>query len=160
MRIVGALALLALMISCSGSSETDEAEQRTFTEEYFPQFPGLHFRNVALGTTDFVAKTTLEKEGYREKSGHTLHFENTNDQTEVVFPDDDLLYSFKVFFFAEEHLAKAEEIKSLFDQYAVEAHTSDSFSVWSFDTIAIQFKITLFEQPELLRLHYELKSAP
>lgn len=152
---------LIILIAFACGSEPSHSEETIegIEGKYFPGFPGTHFQHVVLGSSLFVAKTTLEEKGYHPKDDQSNHYVNEQHETEVILPDSDLLYNFKVFFFAEEDINNVSEFKELFSTNAVEEHASEEFSIYKFNSISQEFSITLFQQADFIRLNYELKSG-
>ena len=148
-------------VACSGDSSDESVEKDTIANQYFKGFPGMHFQEtIILSSTYTVVGKRLGEQGYEQKEEQTLHFVNNELQTEVILGEDDLIWDFKVFFFSEKDLERAIEFRDFFSKNAAEEFPSNDFCVYTFEYFAQVFSVTLFEQPDFIRLHYELKSAP
>lgn len=156
------LALIPFLIfSCAGNDHSDsENEIETIGDKYFPQFPSKQFHDVIFGRSFTEAESALKDHGYSSKDEQPNHFVNDNLQTEVILCENDLLQEFKVFFFNQEDLKSADEFRALFSKHANEEFPSPEFCVYNFNYLSKAFSVTLFEQPDFIRLNFELKSAP
>ena len=148
-----------LMIACSSGSVEEREDELTGIAVFFPKFPEKHYKSLTLGDSIQKIEYHLGDEGYEEQVDNPFHYKNNNWQTEVILPDTDIIFEFKVFIYNEKYLTKANEFEEFFEQRAIESSFGEAFSVFSFVSKKRDFQVTLFEQPEFIRLHYELKSS-
>lgn len=152
--------LAVILFGCGDENSNSENTERVLLADiYFPNFPKAHFQGLILGSQYTAATKTLEDQGYSQKENQQTHYVNDELQIEVILIQNSLLQSFKVFFFNEEDLVRIDEFRNFFGQIAMEEFPSRDFCVYNFKNSTQEFSVTMFIQPDFIRLHYELQSS-
>ena len=159
MRIFSYCLLGLVLIACSPSKEENEASELTGVATFFPDFPKKQYKSLVLGDSIQKIEVLLAESGYEEQKNNQRHWKNESWQTEVILPESDIMYEFKVFIYDEKLIGQGEEFKSFFEQRSSQASSGREFSVFYFTSSKASFNVTLFEQPKFIRLQYELKSS-
>lgn len=144
--------------ACTSTPTVEESAEQNEIDIFFPDFPECQYKTLALGDSVQVLIEHLRKEGYLEFNHQRGHWKNEKSETEVILPDAPVAYEFKVFFYSIRDINKSEKFKHFFEDRATESHFGNEFSVYKVSGSSKEFNVTLFEQPEFLRLNFELKS--
>ena len=131
----------------------------TRIDSLFPHFPSQQFISIELGDELELFQEKLNTEGFKLKAEQSNHYINKELEAELVLPELGGSDQFKVFLFAEQDLEASEDIKDFFSKSAVAKNVSNDFSIFEFETQTKDFSITLFQQSDFLRLHFELKTT-
>lgn len=159
-----------ILYSCSGNDavenqpNTDQLPQDK-TESPFPDFsnfPRDQFKTICLGETNDNLKIKIGNmpvEVIAEEEVSYFHF--PADSTELILPGDQTLTEFKIFLKSRAYLQSSLQFKEFLGETAHEIVTDDQFPVYHYKTDKIDFKLTYFEQPTFIRMHFILvKSHP
>jgi hypothetical protein len=161
MRVSRLFVLLFALSSCMGDHIEDAAPADKSTEvyRYFPYFPDQHFDVIKLGETTAEVESKLRNNGYKAKLNQPGQFKNEAKQIEVILPEAPTIQSFRVFLYRENDIADYDDFVDYFSKSSATKSISNEFSVFDFETLEQDFTISIFKQPDFLRLNYELNTS-
>ena len=153
--------VVILFTSCIDTSDepAEPADGSNKVDRFFPRFPDQQFEFICLGDETKKVIEDLNKNGYELKADQQNQFRNDARQIEIILPQADIVYSFRVFLFKKYDISCYEQFLIFFTRWAKSKSISDEFSVFDFETEEQDFSITIFHQPDFIRLNYELKIA-
>ncbi|MEZ4922385.1 MAG: hypothetical protein R2780_04370 [Crocinitomicaceae bacterium] len=160
MHKIGLLAIILFLTSCEFGEEKKAvpADGTSKVDRFFPRFPDQQFEFICLGDETSVIIEKLEKEGYELKPDHQNQFRNELKEIEVIIPETNAVNSFRVFLYNKYDITCYEEFVTFFSSRSKTKNLSNEFSVFEFETEEMEFTITIFQQPDFIRLNYELKT--
>lgn len=149
------------MLSCN-DNENDEttSDNPVQTTVIFPDladFPQQQFKTVELNTDRLAIIDRLKQmpvELIAEEE--VAHFYFPADSTEIILPNATVINEFKVVLRSSLYLNETSELNGLFKENSTETRSDSTFSIYSYSTQRYDFKVSVFTQPQFIRLHYQL----
>ncbi|MFT5819571.1 MAG: hypothetical protein ACI8ZM_000796 [Crocinitomix sp.] len=153
------------LFSCSESNPSDNQNNSLIETEgvashlyaAFDDFPTKQFKTLCLGES----KENLEKqianmpvEVMAEEEATYFYF--PADSSEMILPMETALNEFKVFLKGRTYLDNPGKFQTFLSDKTTELALDEDFPVYYYKTEKIDFKITYFEQPNFIRLHFIL----
>lgn len=137
--------------SCNSNQSTPKNLDPSFAPfPVFSDFPTTQFDQFQLEADLNTVNTT--KYVLISNEDHA-HYINLKDSTEIVLPQNNLTY-FTVFLRSHRYLEKHQELIDFFALNAKKYIQNNSFHSFDFATSKIDFKLTLFERTNFIRLHF------
>ncbi|NOQ75825.1 MAG: hypothetical protein GQ574_27720 [Crocinitomix sp.] len=123
----------------------------------FEFFPDSQFKSICLGESkenleNRIANMPVEMMAEEEVS----YFYFPADSVEMILPMDPVLNEFKVFLKGSSYLENSAEFRIFLGESAKESAFDEDFPVYYYETEELAYKLTYFEQPEFIRLHFIL----
>ena len=154
--IVVFVSVLALSFSSCGNPEFEDNEEKSSLFPAFDDFPDSLFYGVNFGQTIEEIENELIPVGYQIKdSSGSMYFYNDKDSTEFILPDKSTLSSFKIFLRSTHYLSHTKELLECFRTSSASSDLSDEFSVFQYESVGVDFKLSVFSQRDYLRLSFE-----
>ena len=153
-----AISILLLVVMCacgsSGSTEVSEAVDDPFY--MFDDFPdslflGLYFDQPIEDSRKNLAQNNFE---LIDSSGSWRYW-NQLDSNEVILPATESLHSFKLMMKSSEIIESIDLLHDLFKRNASSVERSTDFSIYNYEQKTSTFKLSVFEQKDLIRLNFE-----
>lgn len=155
MRYILVILLLAVLCSCGRQSftVTEAWDDPLYVFDDFPDslFLGLYFDQK---TED--ARLNMEQNNFEliDSSGAWRYW-NQEDSNEVILPATEHLHSFKLMMKSSEIFKSLELLHLLLERGSKTAQRNTGFSIYTYDQKASSFKVSVFEQKDLIRLSFE-----
>ena len=105
------------------------------------------------------SKNYLDEKGFELTQEESLRFNHTQEEVEVIIQDGPMLYAMKVFIYNPTDIKESERLNQLFLDHALENSSNSEFSYYLFHGNDKEFSLTMFTQPDFIRLEYELESS-
>ena len=127
--------------------------ENPYTE--FSNFPQDQFKTICLGETNDNLKVKIGNMPVEIiAQEEVFYFPFPADATELILPGDPTLTEFKVFLKSRTYLQNTIQFQDFLGETAKDIATDDMFPVYYYETEKVDFKLTYFEQPEFIRLHF------
>jgi hypothetical protein len=152
-----------VLFACSDNSKADVQENNTSLAEEntvhpypaFLNFPEKQFKSIYLGETCDQLENEIAKlpvEVIAEEEDNYFYF--PADSTELIVPNTIVLNEFKVFLRSRNYLDNYSEFDRFLADLATDEAVDDTFTVYYYETAKADFKLTLFSQPNSIRIHF------
>lgn len=160
--------LLILFLSCIGfvacTRNNQESQNVLDLQEdplgAFNDFPDSLYHGIYFGITTEETTNWLDDHNFRLLDSSGLwRYVNDIDSTEFLVPFTPELRSFKIILNGSDYLKGVNDLTALFQAKAVSADFSSEFDIYEFVTGKNEFKLSVFKQPEYIRLNFELKMS-
>ncbi|MBK9190612.1 MAG: hypothetical protein IPM77_03410 [Crocinitomicaceae bacterium] len=159
-RIVAIAVLFSAFVSCTSDEQSSELKTDSSKDplEAFNDFPDSLFHGIYFGQTTEETTRWLDNHHFRLLDSSGLwRYINDVDSTEFLVPLTPELRSFKIILNGYDYLNGVNGLKALFQAESVSADFSSEFDIYEFVTGKNEFKLSVFKQPEYIRLNFELK---
>lgn len=151
--------LLALVACQSEHANEPSAEEEVGILRFFEKFPEIQFMEIRLGESTHGMSEHLTKKGFEKKEDVSVWLLNEKEGVEIIMPNEEKINSMKVFINNENDIQESKRLVDFLRQKATSSKVSADFSFFEFENSNQYFSLTLFEQPEFIRLSYQLKTA-
>jgi hypothetical protein len=153
-----AISILLFVIMCacgsSGSTEVSEAiDDPFYMFDDFPDslFLGLYFAQPIEDSRKNLAQNKFE---LIDSSGAWRYW-NQEDSNEVILSATEHLHAFKLIMKSSEILRSMDLLHDRFKRNATSVERSTDFSIYNYEQKTSTFKLSVFEQADLIRLNFE-----
>lgn len=149
--------LLIVMMWACGSSNSSKISKLIDDPLYmFDDFPdslflGLYFEQGIEDSRKNLAQNKFE---LIDSSGSWRYW-NQQDSNEVILPATESLHCFKLIMKSSEIIETIDLLHDLFKRNASSAQRSTDFSIYNYERKTSSFKLSVFEQKDLIRLNFE-----
>ena len=150
---------LLFLFSCAGGDPNDAPKGDPGIMRFFEKFPRSQFMDLQLGSPIEEAKGYLAENGFELTEEESLRYKHEQEEIEVIIPDGQNIYSMKVFIYNPTDIKEADKLDRLFLDNASENSSNPEFSYYLFHGNNNEYSLTMFTQPDFIRLEYELKSS-
>ena len=157
--------ICCFIFSCSENTVTNNLENSSIETEDkvehlyrdFKHFPDFQFKKISLGETlenleNKMANMPVEMMAEEEVS----YFYFPADSIELILPLDPVLNEFKVFLKGSTYLENRTEFREFLGETATESALDEDFPVYYYESEKLAYKVTYFERPKFIRLHFIL----
>ena len=156
--------LLALVVqspSCSdqAANNTTTTTSREVRFPAFTNFPEKQFEDLSLGMETDRFKQTLQRSGFDvEPQTDSNQYYRSADSTLIILSGDQpIVKSFKVFLYAELYRTGFDDLTSFLGEHAHEKAQNHLFASFQINGKTNRFGLTIFLQPDFIRLLFTLK---
>jgi hypothetical protein len=158
-RFIPFIFLFVLFYGCHSAKEENpnSADDASGIMRHFPNFPENHFKEIRLGDETENTSVQLEKNGFKRIEDQPNHFQS--EEMEIILNEGPKLNAFRLFLFNSKDIEEQQEMIDFFSKEAKSKSISKEFSAFEFETADQVFSITIFIQPDFIRLNYELKTS-
>lgn len=149
--------LLISIVSACGSPDSIQITEAGDDHLYmFNDFPDSLFLGLYFDQSIDDSRKNLEQNKFEliDSSGAWRYW-NSEDSNEVILAATEHLHWFKLMMKSAESLKSTELMHTIFKQHAVSAQCSSDFSVYTYNQKTCSFKLSVFEQNDLIRLNFE-----
>lgn len=153
--------VVAVLLLLNGCKNHQAPESGAEPDELpgFAHFPDTLFYGICWNAPTVDARNRLVENKFDliDSSG-TWRYQNVADSTEVLLPQEADVRAFKVCLYSQVYLRNEDKLMLLFENSASTKEISPFLSVFEYDLSNERFKLSVFVQPELIRLNFELKT--
>lgn len=156
MKQVFLVLLAAMACSCGNTNSIVIPEAVDDPLYVFNDFPDSLFLGLYFDQAIEDSRQNLEQNHFEliDSSG-SWRYLNNQDSSEIILPSTEHLHSFKLIMKSAETFKSIELMHALFNRNASSAERNADFSIYSYEQKASSFKLSVFEQQDLIRLNFE-----
>lgn len=155
-RVCILFGFILLLVACTNNDtpNTKEANATALFPE-FENFPKSLYYDLTFDFDDTQINTFLiEHEFILSSEAGSSYYVRAIDSTQLILPAKGNLNSFKLVLKGQKYLANFNELLEIFKSSSSEASLGKDFSIFTVTDKAEGFKLTVFSQPDFIRLHF------
>lgn len=122
----------------------------------FDDFPDSLFLSLYFDQPIIDSRQTLVQNNFQliDSSGSWRYW-NSEDSNEVILPALENLHSFKLIMKSTEIFKSLNLLHAMLQHKSSASERNDGFSIYTYEQKALSFKVSVFEQKDLIRLNFE-----
>lgn len=149
--------LLISIVSACGSPDSIQTTEAGDDPLYmFNDFPDSLFLGLYFDQSIEDSRKNLERNNFQliDSSGAWRYW-NSEDSNEVILTATEHLHSFKLMMKSSEIIKTIDLLHDLFKRNASSVQRSTDFTIYNYEQKTSSFKLSVFEQKDLIRLNFE-----
>lgn len=156
MKQAFSILLIVMMSSCGNNGSTEVSAKGDDPLYMFKDFPDSLFLGLYFDQPTKDSRQNLEQNNFEliDSSGAWRYW-NQEDSNEVILPATEHLHSFKLMMKSSEIFRSIDLLHDRFKRNASSAQRSADFSIYNYEQKTASFKLSVFEQQDLIRLNFE-----
>lgn len=156
MKQVISILLIVIVCACVNPNSAEVSETVNDPFDMFDDFPDSLFLGLYFDQVIKDSQQNLEQNKFEliDSSGSWRYW-NQEDSNEVILPATEHLHSFKLMMKSSEIVRSVDLLHDLFKHNATSVQRSADFSIYNYEQKTSSFKLSIFEQKDLIRLNFE-----
>jgi hypothetical protein len=156
MKQAFSIIFIIMACACGDSDSTQVTEVGDDPLYMFNDFPDSLFLGLYFDQPIEESRKNLEQNNFEliDSSGSWRYW-NQQDSNEVILPEGESLHSFKLMMKSSEIIETMDLLHDLFKRNASSVQRSTDFTIYNYEQKTSTFKLSVFEQKDLIRLNFE-----